>query len=179
MARTLPATSPPPARTAVAAGANASARAVRERRGARSRPSRSAQPAVASAATLEGCNAEEHADYWGDVVKWGQSNIQPNEAACCAECRSYRPLGLGKACNTWVFCGQAGGCSGSPRGSCWLKWQAKPSAPAASRGPEIGWTSGGLYAKPLYNGEPGAHRKFHVIVTGAPPCLCCGLHGRE
>lgn len=98
-------------------------------------------------------------------MSWGSTNLQPSAAACCASCRSYAPVAGGKPCNTWVWCGLPGGCADSAFQSCWLKWQSKPSAPAVSRGAEIPWTSGALYAKPLYNGEPGAHRKFHVVVT--------------
>ena len=70
-----------------------------------------------------------------------------------------------KPCNTWVYCGEKGGCAQSPKGACWLKWQAKPNAPATTRGPEVKWTSGGLYSKALYNGEPGPHKRYHVVLT--------------
>jgi hypothetical protein len=121
-----------------------------------------------------GCNAEPHTEYWGDVLVWGTANLQPSAGACCDACRRHArgatvPAGAainpGKRCNTWVYCGTPGGCASSPFQSCWLKWQPKPSAPAASRGPEIDWLSGGLYDKPAYNGEPGLHKMYHVIVT--------------
>ncbi len=118
-----------------------------------------------TSAAPETCNAEEHCEYWGDVVAWGTTNLQPDAGACCAACRAYKPDAGGKPCNTWVYCGARGGCASSPYKSCWLKWQPKPSAPAVSRGAEVAWTSGGLFAKPLYDGEPGLHKKYRVIVT--------------
>ena len=115
--------------------------------------------------TDDSCNAEENCEYWGDVVQWGTSNLQPDAGACCASCRAFKPPSGGKACNTWVYCGNPDGCASSPHKACWLKWQPKPSAPAVTRGKEVAWTSGALFAKPLYNGEPGLHKKFHVVVT--------------
>lgn len=117
------------------------------------------------AAMAEGCNGEENAEYWGDVVAWGTSNLQPDAGACCAACRAHAPATGGKPCNTWVYCPNPAGCASSPHKACWLKWQAKPSAPAVSRGAAVAWTSGALFAKPAYNGEPGRHKQYHVVVT--------------
>jgi hypothetical protein len=118
-----------------------------------------------TAAAPESCNVEENCEYWGDVVAWGTTNLQPDAGACCAACAAHKAEPGGKACNTWVYCGAPGGCASSPHKSCWLKWQPKPSAPAVTRGKEVMWTSGAMFTKPLYNGEPGLHKKYHVIVT--------------
>ena len=119
---------------------------------------------AASTQSLE-CNAEEHTEFWGDVVVWGSTHLQPDAGACCEACRKHKPVGGGKKCNTWVYCPNPGGCASSPHKACWLKWLPKPSAPSASRGAEVPWTSGALYSKPLYNGEPGLHKTYHVVVT--------------
>jgi hypothetical protein len=37
------------------------------------------------------CHAEAHAEYWGDLVKWGSQHLQPSEDACCEACRSFKP----------------------------------------------------------------------------------------
>ena len=111
------------------------------------------------------CNGEEHAEYWGDVVVWGATHLKEDAGACCAACQAHMPASGEKKCNTWVYCPSPRGCATSPHKSCWLKWQPKPSAPNVNRGKELAWTSGALYAKPLYDGEPGLHKKYHVVVT--------------
>eukprot|EP00976_Prorocentrum_cordatum_P041465 841581-Prorocentrum_minimum.AAC.2 len=93
-----------------------------------------------------GCHTEKNAEYWGDVVMWGQNHFEPSAEACCAACRNFKPKGQDDdPCNTWVWCPDPKGCSGQKHQSCWLKFHPHPEAPAVSRGPEVGWTSGALY----------------------------------
>lgn len=79
-----------------------------------------------------------------------------------------------RKCNTWVYCPNKRGCATSPYKSCWLKWQAKPSAPAVTRGDNIPWTSGALFVKPLESGEPPRRPS-----QTAPPRLSPQLPPRE
>jgi len=94
------------------------------------------------------CVAKEHTEYWGDLVKWGADNVHDTAEQCCEECRRD---GLSKAsgCNTWVWCGQPGGCGGERRfGECWLKRQSKPAeAIVQAHGEHVGWTSGVLLSE--------------------------------
>lgn len=126
-------------------------------------------PSLGGAATggalPETCNGESNTEFWGDVLKWGPTNLQPDAGACCAACSAHAPEQGQKKCNTWVYCPHEGGCASSPHKACWLKWLPKPAAPIGSRGREVNWMSGALYNKPAYNGEPGLHKKYHVIVT--------------
>lgn len=119
--------------------------------------------------------AREHAEYGGDVARWGADHLVADAAACCAACAA-----LGAAqCNVWVFCADAAGCSGGSRarGECWLKRAPLPAnpqlavrpaaqqarspsprvatngapirslfAPFQASGPSVGWTSGALFA---------------------------------
>ncbi len=39
-------------------------------------------------------------------MAWGDKNMQPDAAGCCASCASTA------GCNIWVFCGHEGGCAG-------------------------------------------------------------------
>ena len=99
------------------------------------------------------------------MLTWGPTNLQADAGACCAACSAHVPEAGAKKCNTWVYCPHEGGCASSPHKACWLKWLPKPAAPTASRGKEVMWLSGALYNKPAYNGEPGLHKKYHVVVT--------------
>eukprot|EP00959_Pyramimonas_sp_CCMP1952_P420043 8798097-Pyramimonas_sp.AAC.1 len=42
-----------------------------------------------------GCHTEKNAEYWGDVVMWGQNHFEPSAEACCAACRNFKPKGQG------------------------------------------------------------------------------------
>jgi hypothetical protein len=122
-----------------------------------------ADPGATSGTPPSPCSATAGVNVEGAII--GPPTQAADPGACCAACRAFKPPSGGKACNTWVYCGNPNGCASSPHRACWLKWQPKPSAPAVTRGKEVAWTSGALFAKPLYNGEPGQHKKFHVGVT--------------
>ena len=98
-------------------------------------------------------------------MTWGNTNLVNSEGDCCKACQNHVPKAKEKKCNTWVYCPDPRGCASSPHKACWLKWQPKPNAPAVTRGTEVKWVSGGLYPKTLYNGEAGAHKKYHVVLT--------------
>jgi len=109
--------------------------------------------------------AREHAEYGGDVVRWGADHLLDDVAACCAACAASA------GCNVYVFCADAAGCSGGSRAhrECWLKRAATPAkpqvavraaaqrcrttrgvltrslAPPQATGPSVGWTSGALF----------------------------------
>jgi len=88
-------------------------------------------------------DAEEGAEYWGDVMVAATAHPPaPTAGACCTACAAAR------GCNVWVWCGAEGGCGvgdGARAGACWLKWTPDPSSPpVASRGPEVPWSSGAL-----------------------------------
>ena len=94
------------------------------------------------------CDGEVHADYTGDAIVWGPNNIKASATECARQCAQN------DRCNTFVFCPHdSEGCSGMPRGSCWIKHAPvalevdpkssteRVKAPAA-RSPSILWTSG-------------------------------------
>ena len=84
------------------------------------------------------CNMESHAEYAGDVVRWGSQNIQATAEGCCGSCQADAPRG----CNAWVWCGVAGGCRGAEGefGECWLKHQPNAAEKRAfSRGNNVPW----------------------------------------
>lgn len=120
------------------------------------------------------CVAKEHTEYWGDLVKWGADNVHATAEQCCEECRRD---GLSKAsgCNTWVWCGQPGGCGGERRfGECWLKRQSKPAeAIVQAHGEHVGWTSGVL----LSEEEAEAKEVFEAqqLATYLARCVPCGV----
>ena len=51
---------------------------------------------------LAGCHVEEKAEYWGDLVKWGTDNLQPDAGACCDACKAYKPTKPGAINNAEV-----------------------------------------------------------------------------
>jgi hypothetical protein len=69
--------------------------------------------------------AREHAEYGGDVVRWGADHLLENAAACCAACAAHA------GCSAWVYCASAQGCSAGSRAhrECWLKRAALPAKP--------------------------------------------------
>ena len=69
--------------------------------------------------------AREHAEYGGDVARWGADHVVADAAACCAACAAHA------GCNVWVFCASPAGCSGGSRAhrECWLKHAATPAKP--------------------------------------------------
>eukprot|EP00854_Cymbomonas_tetramitiformis_P007849 gene7849-9321_t len=115
----------------------------------------------------DSCHVEEHAEYWGDVVKWGNTFTTPTAGDCCQACKDFvsdNPEIDG--CNTWVWCPNPNGCNGQKHLACWLKYNPHPEAPPVSRGPLITWTSGALYQDRIETKNPnGGSRKFHVAVT--------------
>ena len=96
------------------------------------------------------CHPQPHADMQGDAVgRSGSANLQPSAAACCAACRDHAAVAQPgtRACNVWVYCGDASACGASYR-HCWLKRQPDPfSLPmvgglGVSWGKLVPWTSG-------------------------------------
>lgn len=54
---------------------------------------------------------QTHAEFWGDVVKWGSTNKVDSWEDCCKQCRTFRPPGHDDPeCNVWVYCGDEKKC---------------------------------------------------------------------
>lgn len=102
------------------------------------------------------CHPEPHAEYGGEVVKWGEDHLQPSAASCCNACSQH------EGCQVWVWCAMLSGCGPDrvplPTGSlgtmgtrkyreCWLK-KAKMEDIIHDEGfphPDVGWTSGSIF----------------------------------
>mmetsp|Transcript_63547 Transcript_63547/g.200965 ORF Transcript_63547/g.200965 Transcript_63547/m.200965 type:complete len:560 (+) Transcript_63547:123-1802(+) len=111
------------------------------------------------------CHAEPKAEYWGDVVKWGDNNLMETAGDCCKDCQNFKPAS-GHACNVWVWCGSPAGCNGQKHKACWLKYQPHPSIAetGANRDVSVQWTSGAIYV----GGESvkdTPDRAYHVLMT--------------
>lgn len=110
-------------------------------------------------------NPQTHAEFGGDVVKWGQTFLVDTPRACHDACVAHindKPLG----CNVWVYCPHPDGCGNDqPHNACWLKRQSRPENPTGPRDKLNRWTSGSMAAPEDVSGERGAHKKFHVVVT--------------
>ena len=90
----------------------------------------------ASCASIPRCATRLH----GGVVKWGEKNILPDAAACCAACQATA------GCNVWVYCSSAQRC-GKRHQQCWLKkardlWALKENKSDVVVGTSDAWTSG-------------------------------------
>jgi hypothetical protein len=108
---------------------------------------------------------KEHTEYGGDVVKWGQTFLVDSARRCHDACVAHlndEPLG----CNIWVYCPVRAGCGNDqPHQACWLKHQSRPSVPVGLMDATNPWTSGSTAKPEDVNGERGAHKRFHVVVT--------------
>ena len=86
------------------------------------------------------CLAEANANYKGEILVDGASNIVASAEECCAQCLADA------RCNVWVFCAAAEGCYDPYKANeCYLKYQVMSSpeeAEAWSRGEFTPWTSG-------------------------------------
>lgn len=92
------------------------------------------------------CRGIEHFELWGEVDKWGSSNLVDTAEDCCRQCSQRCQSADACSCNTWVFCGNKEAC-GENFKQCWLKRQEdvlKPDVHGLS--PEIPWTSGLIHA---------------------------------
>lgn len=109
-----------------------------------------------------------HAEYSGSVSKWGENNFKSSARECHDDCLSMNPDGKAvgdRACNVWVWCGDANGCLGQKYRACWLKHQARPEMAIGAKDSANPWTSGSLAPQLPTKGDPGSHRKFHTLVT--------------
>ena len=110
-------------------------------------------------------NPQDHAEFGGDVVKWGQNFLVDTPRACHDACVAHiddTPRG----CNVWVYCPDPAGCGNDqPHKACWLKHQARPENPTGPRDKLNPWTSGSMAPPEDISGERGAHKRFHVVVT--------------
>ncbi|GLC48773.1 hypothetical protein PLESTB_000146400 [Pleodorina starrii] len=95
------------------------------------------------------CHIDENNEYHGDVVLWGEKNIQPSAAACCESCATT------PGCNIWVYCGREEGCgyANRPKGECWLKHNTLSSILSnyGQGHSGIAWTAGALYSAAEYD----------------------------
>ena len=109
---------------------------------------------------------QEHTEYGGDVVKWGQTFLVDSARACHDACVAHAG-DLPAGCNVWVFCPNPSGCGSEygPHRACWLKHQPRPDNPVGPSDATNPWTSGTLAARADTRGERGAHKRFHVVVT--------------
>tara|TARA_B110000977_G_scaffold139952_2_gene177687 strand:- start:2146 stop:3726 length:1581 start_codon:yes stop_codon:yes gene_type:complete len=108
---------------------------------------------------------QQHTEYGGDVVKWGQNFLVDDERKCHDACVAHfddKPL----RCNIWVYCPVEHGCGNDqPHKACWLKHQPRPENPVGPSDAQNPWTSGSMSRQEDTSGERGAHKKFHVVVT--------------
>ena len=108
---------------------------------------------------------QTHAEFGGDVVKWGQNFLVDSPRACHDACVAHlndTPRG----CNIWVYCPDPAGCGNDqPHKACWLKHQSRPANPTGPRDATNPWTSGSMVPPEDIRGERGAHKRFHVVVT--------------
>mmetsp|Transcript_7776 Transcript_7776/g.22988 ORF Transcript_7776/g.22988 Transcript_7776/m.22988 type:complete len:398 (-) Transcript_7776:5156-6349(-) len=100
---------------------------------------------AAVASSGPSCHIQEHAEYGGTTVKWGDGHLKDTAQECCAACRET------ENCNVWVWCAEPGGCGGDRKHrECWLKKQEplNPTQPDIARqGPTVPWTSGAMYTE--------------------------------
>ncbi|EFJ49124.1 hypothetical protein VOLCADRAFT_74454 [Volvox carteri f. nagariensis] len=96
------------------------------------------------------CHVDEHNEYHGDVLIWGDKNIKASAWECCESCTST------PGCNIWVYCGREEGCGSTqphrPKGECWLKHNTL-SYIMSNYGEGhsgITWTAGSLYSDAEY-----------------------------
>ncbi|KAG2487798.1 hypothetical protein HYH03_013642 [Edaphochlamys debaryana] len=103
--------------------------------------------AIHSGASLaDVCHIDEHNEYHGDVVMWGERNMKATAAECCQSCADT------PGCNIWVFCPRDQGCGYTnpprPKGECWLKNNSMAyifdNFGQGSAG--IHWTAGAVYS---------------------------------
>lgn len=90
------------------------------------------------------CRVEFHQEYHGDMLKWGDQNLQESWEACCGSCKST------PQCNAWVYCGNPGGCGSRPFKECWLKKADLAEIHENVLGKNhsgIPWTSGLVYSE--------------------------------
>ncbi|PNW78007.1 hypothetical protein CHLRE_10g460600v5 [Chlamydomonas reinhardtii] len=95
------------------------------------------------------CHVDPNNEYHGDVVTWGDKNMQASPEECCQSCTST------PGCNIWVYCGAEGGCGfGSPRpkGECWLKKNSLSYVMEnfGQGHSAIAWTAGAVYSQTEY-----------------------------
>ncbi|KAF5834216.1 cyclophilin-type peptidyl-prolyl cis-trans isomerase [Dunaliella salina] len=93
------------------------------------------------------CHTEEHAEYHGPVVEWGDGHYKDSAEECCAACRATFQT-PGKACNVWAWCSRPEGCDGRKHKECWLKQGALATVleeNVGRRSPAVAWVSGVLY----------------------------------
>ena len=73
------------------------------------------------------CLAEANANYKGEILVDGASNIVASAEECCAQCLADA------RCNVWVFCAAAEGCYDPYKANeCYLKYQVMSSPEAVS-----------------------------------------------
>ena len=91
------------------------------------------------------CHIDEHNEYHGDVVVWGNWNKKDTAAECCTSCFAA------PTCDIWVWCGQPDGCGGGPTSfkECWLKKVGlEDIIPNFGQGHAgIRWTAGSVYTQ--------------------------------
>lgn len=126
--------------------------------------SSSTSPSTSSSMDPRAFRPIEHAEYAGDVVKWGSNFLLDSAEACHDACVSHADESPG--CNIWVYCPNPSGCGNNqPHRACWLKRQARPDNPIGQTEASNPWTSGALAVPTDTSGEKGAHKRFHVLVT--------------
>ena len=108
------------------------------------------------------CHALSHTELHGSVVKWGETHIKEDAAACCRACEEHAARTGGAArhkCNVWVYCGSEARC-GKRYKQCWLK-NAKDlwSDTKLLVGTSDAWTSGTSDAAP-FSHPSGAGRSL-------------------
>ncbi|KAK9831741.1 hypothetical protein WJX74_007749 [Apatococcus lobatus] len=127
------------------------------------------------ASSQEHCEALEHTEYWGDVVRWGDRFKKATAQECCQACRAHLPpKPEDRTCNVWVHCGDVAICGGYHQ-QCWLKHlpHADGIAPKAE-GPHVPWTSG--IVRPSVDdaaqvAAQAGHRAFHVVISASGPAV--------
>ena len=53
----------------------------------------------------EGCSKVDNTEFWGELVKWGNTNKKDSWEQCCEDCRTHQSEGGKPPCNVWVYCG--------------------------------------------------------------------------
>ena len=97
------------------------------------------------------------------MVKWGEANFKKDARACYEECLSL--IGAKPSCNIWVYCPEPAGCASQKHRACWLKHQPRPDNPVGPADALNPWISGSMEPPVDTAGEPGLHKKFHIVVT--------------
>lgn len=102
---------------------------------------------LAEAEAHKECIREEHAEFEGDQLSWGFSNVKGDIKECEKLCIDD------PKCNLFSWCAADVGCGGPshPKGACWTKHLvASPpdfSKVPGKRGTEVPFTSGACYSK--------------------------------